>query len=82
MILFVIYSFAGIYILLMSMGFIHRSFLNKKDPFSRSNIRMSMALFGMGLLVLGLYYGYVYGIAKPILDEHQRSSIQLDKKNN
>ncbi len=56
MILVIIYCGAGIYMLLMAAGVLHRSYV-KKMP---APAKMGLVLFGGGLLVIGSYYAWYY----------------------
>jgi len=67
MILFLIYSAAGVYVLLVAFGVLKPSFMVEQDPITRSNVRLAMILFGLGLCLLGLYYGYIYLWVRPAI---------------
>ncbi|MBX7056641.1 MAG: hypothetical protein K1X75_01155 [Leptospirales bacterium] len=60
MIFFALYAAAGIYLLLIAAGLLHRSFLLSLDGHRRSSIRLAIAIFGLGVLLTGLYYVWLY----------------------
>lgn len=69
MILIVLYFFAGIYILTMSMGFLHKDFVNSMSTGRRNGL----AVLGAGFFLLGLSYGFYYlkGPAKENRSQHE-----------
>lgn len=60
MIFFALYALAGVYLLLIAAGLIHRRFLESIDPFRRPSVRLALVIFGLGLSVSGMYYVYLY----------------------
>ncbi|MCB1172701.1 MAG: hypothetical protein KDK39_04005 [Leptospiraceae bacterium] len=76
MILFILYTGAGLYLLLIAVGWIHQTLFEHRDPYTRSNMRMAMTLFGIGLFILGLYYGYVYLLVRPALQDLERRQLE------
>ena len=60
MILGLIYTGAGIFILLVAAGLVQRQWLPDPASGSRTVVRLAMTLFGIGMILLGLYYGWIY----------------------
>lgn len=56
MILVVLYCGAGIYMLLMAAGLLHRSYVKRMPP----PAKIGLILFGAGLLIIGSYYAWYY----------------------
>ncbi len=69
----ILYCGAGIYLLLMLAGLLHRDFVRKMNRYQK----YGLAAMGGGLLVLGLYYVFFFTfMASP---EGQRFRAEQDR---
>jgi len=72
----IIYCGAGIYVILMALGVIHKEFKARLDR----PRRLGIMLLGGGLIVLGLYYGYhAYFFSTPAGKDYQRLQRDLER---
>jgi hypothetical protein len=60
MFFFVIYSLAGLYLLLIAAGVLHRRWLFSIDEFRRPTVRFAIVIFGLGVFFMGVHYVWIY----------------------
>lgn len=60
MFFFVIYSLAGLYLLLIAAGVLHRRWLYSIDEFRRPTVRFAIVIFGLGVFFMGVHYVWIY----------------------
>lgn len=60
MFFFLLYAGAGLYVVLIAAGVLHRGWMRGIDEYRRPLVRTALALFGFGIFGMGLYYVAIY----------------------
>ncbi len=55
-----LYLLVALYLLLMTIGVLHRPFFRKISHYNRPTLRFAIFLLAMGLLLMGGYQGCLY----------------------
>ena len=71
----ILYTGSGIFLLLLAIGVVRPSFVKPLDGARK----LGMLVFGFGLLILGLYYGYMVYFSRT---EEGKSQMELQRELN